>query len=54
MPQNKQKIHWVIVISGKIVGFQRVGHPISCLGACYPKKHQKKGGAWCPLLLRFI
>ena len=43
-PQN-QKIHWGIVLSGKIMILQGVGHPISCLGVCYANDPQK-GGAY--------
>ena len=30
-----QKIHWGIVLLGKIMILQGVGHPMSCLGECY-------------------
>ena len=33
-PQN-QKIHWVMVLMGKIMILQGVGHQISCLVVCY-------------------
>ena len=30
-----KKIHWVIVMSGKIKILQGVGHLVPCLGVCY-------------------
>ena len=41
-PQN-QKIHWGIVLLGKIMILQAVGHQISCLGVCYANDPQKGG-----------
>ena len=43
-PQN-QKIHWGMVLLGKIMILQGVGHPISCLGVCYAND-PKKGGVY--------
>ena len=40
----KRKIHWGIVLSGKTMILQEVGHPISCLGVCYANDPQKEGG----------
>ena len=42
-PQN-QKNHRGIVLSGKIMMLQLVGHPISCLGVCYANDPQNGGG----------
>ena len=48
-PQN-QKIRWGMVLLGKIMILQGVGHPISCLGVCYAnvgyatRMTPKKGG----------
>ena len=41
-PQN-QKIHRGIVLLGKIMNLQGVGHLISCLGVCYANDPQKGG-----------
>ena len=41
-PHN-QKIHWGMVLLGKIMILQGVGHPISCLGVCYANDPQKGG-----------
>ena len=35
--------HWGIVLLGKIMILQGVGHPISCLGVCYANDPQKGG-----------
>ena len=43
-PQN-QKIHWGMVLLGKIMSLQGVGHQISCLGVCYAND-PKKGGVY--------
>ena len=43
-PRN-QKIHWGMVLLGKIMILQGVGHPISCLGVCY-ENDPKKGGVY--------
>ena len=43
-PRN-QKIHWGMVLLGKIMILQGVGHPISCLGVCYAND-PKKGGVY--------
>ena len=45
-PQN-QKIHWGMVLLGKIMILQGVGHQISCLGVCYAND-PKKGGYTTP------
>ena len=45
-PQN-QKIHQGIVLLGKIMILQGVGHQISCLGVCYAND-PKKGGYTTP------
>ena len=43
-PQN-QKIHWGMVLLGKIMILQGVRHPISCLGVCYANDPPKGGYA---------
>ena len=40
-------MHWGIVLLGKIMILQGVGHPISCLGVCYAND-PKKGGYTTP------
>ena len=40
---RKQRIPWVIVLLGKIMILQGVGHPTSCLGVCHANDPQKGG-----------
>ena len=40
---QNQKIHWEIILSGKIMILQGVRHPISCLRVCYASDPQKGG-----------
>ena len=41
-PRN-QKVHWGMVLLGKIMISQGVGHQISCLGVCYANDPPKRG-----------
>ena len=38
-----KKIHWGIILSGKIMIYKGVRHPISCLGVCYANDPPKMG-----------
>ena len=49
-----KKIHWGIVLLGKIMILQGVGHQTSCLGVCYANDPPKGGGGIQRLRLRLI
>ena len=40
---SESEIHWGILLLGKILILQGVGHPISCLGVCYANDPPKGG-----------